>query len=241
MSISRKRRAQNLAEWLEIATEKLSHPAKSRISADITSHYDEAVHGHVQNGLPAPAAQVAALAELGDEKAAARRFRRAHLTQSEFRKVAALVTYARNWTTLPFELAFSFFYWTAVCESYDGPGPKILATVLFALLFVCRIAIFALARRNTGVPIPRLFVLIVSVLFLDMGFLFIIVGDIGLHPQGLEEWVYLAVGLECSLLMFAGSLDCFRLRNRLGKMAEDWMGETGNGRMEIPPDKPVAS
>ena len=100
---------------------------------------------------------------------------------------------------------------------------------------------FALARRNTGAPIPRLFVLIASVLFLDVGILIMVASNIRLHPQSLEEWVYLAVGLPFSLLAFAGSLDCFRLRNRLGKVTEDWMGEADHGRNEIPPDKPVAS
>ena len=241
MSIFRKRRAQKLSEWLEIATEKLAPGARDRIRTDITTHYDEAVEAHAQKGLPMLAAQAAALAQLGDENAAARRFRRAHLTESEFRKVAALVTLARNWTTLPFELAFGFFYWRAVYDSYDGPRPKILVSVIFALLFVCRIALFALARRNTGAPIPRLFVLIASVLFLDVGILIMVVCDIRLHPQSLEEWVYLALGLAFSLLMFAGSLDCFRLRNRLGEVTEDWMGEADHGRNEILPDKPVAS
>jgi len=245
MNIFRKPRAQNLSEWLEIATENLAPSARERISADITSHYDQAVHGHEQNGLPRPAAEAAALAELGDAKAAARRFRRAHLTESEFRHVTELATYARNWTTLPFELALGFGYWGAVYDdAVVGPCSKILVTVIFAPLLVGRIALFAVARRNSADPVPRLFVLIASLLSLNLGILSMYVCgvcDIGLHPQSPEDWIKLAIGVAFSPVMFACSLSFFRLRNKLGKVAEDWMGEAGAGRKEIPPDNPIAS
>ena len=83
--------AQNLSEWLEIATKELVVPAERRIWAEVTSHYEEAVEAHLQNGLPIALAQAAALAELGDAKAAGRRFRRTHLTVLEFEKVHGLL------------------------------------------------------------------------------------------------------------------------------------------------------
>ena len=91
MSILQERRAQNLSEWLEIATKELVVPSERRIWAEVTSHYEEAVEGHLQNGLPIALAQEAALAELGDAKAAGRRFRRTHLTDLEFWKVHRLL------------------------------------------------------------------------------------------------------------------------------------------------------
>ena len=56
MSIFRKRRAQNISQWLEIATAKLVSQSRQRIWADVTSHYQEAVDGQLQKGLPIEAA-----------------------------------------------------------------------------------------------------------------------------------------------------------------------------------------
>ena len=91
MNIFRKPPAQNLTEWLKIATKKLVSQARQRVWADVTLHYEEAVEGHLQSGSPIEAAQAAALAELGDARVAARRFRRTHLTETEYRKVAGLL------------------------------------------------------------------------------------------------------------------------------------------------------
>jgi hypothetical protein len=98
MNIFRKPRPQNLADWLEIATAELAPSAQDRICMDIASHYYEAVDEHERKGLSLSASKGAALAELGDAKAAARHFRRSHLTLREFWKVCALLKLASlNW------------------------------------------------------------------------------------------------------------------------------------------------
>jgi hypothetical protein len=78
---------QNLDEWLKTATEKLSLPAKDRIKLEIGSHFADAVATHSAEGLSEDEAQSRALSELGDAKAAARRFRRSHLTEDEARSL----------------------------------------------------------------------------------------------------------------------------------------------------------
>lgn len=72
-----------LEDWLEIATRKLAEPAKERIRAEIEAHYAEAVEAHREDGLSETDAQAAALAELGNPRAAGRRFRKSHLTERE--------------------------------------------------------------------------------------------------------------------------------------------------------------
>jgi hypothetical protein len=238
MSIFRKRRAQNLDEWLEIATEGLAPAAKERIWADIASHYDEAVAGHLDNALPMSAAQTGALAELGDAKIAARRFRRAHLTKYEFQQVAKLLKSARRYGRYGLaqagDLAFCWFFCSVnPAAELLVPGFHILRNVAIALIIVCSITDFVLARRKSADPFPRMLVLMQSLRCLTFGMLMLT----GISLQELHVMPFLMT----SLVLFGYSLFYFGLRNKLGKVAEDWVGEAGQGRHEIPPDKPVAS
>jgi hypothetical protein len=74
---------QSLVDWLNTATEKLSLPAKERIKLEIKSHFEDAVETHRAEGLTEGQAQARALTDLGDAIAAAKRFRRSHLTEWE--------------------------------------------------------------------------------------------------------------------------------------------------------------
>jgi hypothetical protein len=63
---------------------------------------------------------------------------------------------------------------------------------------------------------------------------------VALQTFGLLGWpgvLFLLAYLKAS----ANILCCFRLNNKLGKGAGDWMGESIAARNELPPDKPVAS
>jgi len=239
MSIFRKRQAQNVSEWLEIATEALAPAAKERIRADIASHYDEAVDEHFQNGLPMPAAHAAALAELGDAKIAARRFRRAHLTQSELWHVACLLQYAllygRSGVGLVLNLGFCWFFWLMVPASGGRVSfGNILGHVLVALILVCSLADFILAKRKSASPIVPWLVLIQSLRYLLFGMLI-------LTCLAWQDEIEVRASVPLALFTFGYSLFHFQLRNKLGKAGEDWMGESVAARNEIPPDKPVAS
>jgi hypothetical protein len=232
MSIFREPGPQNVSEWLEIATKKLAPAAKERIRAEIVSHYDEAVDGHLQNGSPRSAAHTAALDELGDARAAARRFRRTHLTKYEFLIIARFLRSGQhNLWVLLVKVAFwlGFGWW--IC--YFPEGFSILAYILIGLLIAYEVFTFLLARRRS----PRLLVLMVSGYYLIFGVFWMTI--VNTHMPFNEELFW------CSLLMspvfFGRSLFYFRLRNKLGKMGEDWMGQAGEGRSEFPPENPVAS
>jgi hypothetical protein len=86
----------NLAEWLETATWYLVPSAKERIRAEIEAHYIEAVQSHLAGGSTEPAAQAAALADLGNPRSAARRFRREHLTDEDAEAIATSINLARK-------------------------------------------------------------------------------------------------------------------------------------------------
>ena len=76
-------RVASLAEWLEIATDGIASSGRERITREIETHFEEAVESHLAKGEPQEIAQASALAELGNAKAAWRRFRKRHLTKLE--------------------------------------------------------------------------------------------------------------------------------------------------------------
>jgi hypothetical protein len=84
------RSPQNFPEWLEAATWNLVPSAKTRVRPEIEGHYAEGVQYHLQNGLSDSAAQAAALADLGDAQAAAKRFGEEYLTTQEVNQLKAL-------------------------------------------------------------------------------------------------------------------------------------------------------
>ncbi len=83
MKLFRPSIAHNLPEWLEIATGGLVPSAQSHVRMEIGAHFAEAVQNQLANGLSESAAHAAALADLGEARAAARRFRREFLTKKE--------------------------------------------------------------------------------------------------------------------------------------------------------------
>ena len=223
MSIFQKRRAQNLSEWLHIATKKLAPAAKDRICADITSHYDEAVEEHIQSGLPMCAAQAAALAGLGDATTAARRFRQTHLTESEFRVVTTMSK--PNRLNSPRQFSKMLFCFSGGCALYAYKGFNVMVSLVIALFIANHMVIFVLARRKS----PRGILLLEAVSYVNLAILFTL---------SVCAW---DGHLGVCLFMLANSVLYFRLHNKLGKAAEDWMGAAGTARSEIPPDKPIAS
>lgn len=76
-----------IEDWLENATGGLVGPARDRICAEIYSHFLEAVNDRFKEGASEAQAETAALAELGDPKAAADQFRNRHLTVSEATRI----------------------------------------------------------------------------------------------------------------------------------------------------------
>lgn len=248
MSMFQKPPAQNLSEWLHVATKNLAPMAVWRISKDITSHYEEAVEGHVENGLPTSDAEAAALAELGDASAAARRFRRAHLTRREFRTVSWMLTLApRNWVRASVQAAW-YCLWCFLCfvNLHLFRVTNGFAYAVVAVLLLFRIISILLARRESAVPTPQLLVLMASLNSFYNGLLTLVYPAFVFAPYLPSKGEYVS-WLSLGLLGLAGlsgiahGLRLFGLRKKLGNAGEDWMAGSTALRNEIPPDKPVAS
>jgi hypothetical protein len=164
MSIFKKREVRTLSEWLEVATRRLAEPAKERIRAEIEAHYAEAVIEQSVKGLSQIAAEAEALAELGDAKAAARRFRKGYLTKWETQKLNDAVRVGRSvWL-----LAFQYFLFAFLIREWlrHGHGPEGLRdpflcfALQFLVLIVLPTACFVLARFGNSAPRRRLLLLI---------------------------------------------------------------------------------
>ena len=247
MSIFREPPAQNLSEWLHIATKNLAPMAIPRISKDITSHDEEAVERHIENGLPTSGAEAAALADLGDARAAARRFRRAHMTISEFRTVSLLTRAPRNWKGPSVQAAgYCLFCFLCFVNLHLFRVTNSFAYGEVAVLLLFRIVSILLARRESAVPTPQLLVLMASLNSFYTGLLTSVYPALVFAPYLPAKgeygfWLSLGgLGLA-GLSGIAHGLRLFGLRKKLGNAGEDWMAESTALRNEIPPDKPVAT
>jgi hypothetical protein len=100
-----RRHPQTVVAWLDIAMRDLVPSAKARIRPEIEAHFAEALRTHLRDGLPPPAAQAAALGDLGDASSAAARFRQEHLTTREAALVAFRAHGARRTSGLMFYAA----------------------------------------------------------------------------------------------------------------------------------------
>jgi hypothetical protein len=90
---------QSLDEWLSAATEKLSAPAKERIKLEIEAHFQDAIEAYRTEGQGDSEARVHALADLGDAKAAAKKFRKRHLTETETTHLKKTLNYYRKYSS----------------------------------------------------------------------------------------------------------------------------------------------
>jgi len=99
---------QTLSDWLRIAAWRLADSARERIRVEIEAHYAQSVEAHRENGMSETAAHAAALAELGDPEAAAKRFRKQHLTEREEKRLKSADEQGRSiWFLL---LNYSLFW-----------------------------------------------------------------------------------------------------------------------------------
>jgi hypothetical protein len=145
---------EGLPRWLEIATEGLVAPAKERIRTEIETHYSEAMAAHTAEGASESVAQMAALGELGDAKAAAKRFRKQHLTKSEAKTL--------RWASSGFGLVgmylgFCFLYFLHppdLGETHYLTPATFFALEFFTLVIFSTVIFFMArgksARRNMG-------------------------------------------------------------------------------------------
>jgi hypothetical protein len=154
-----------LCEWLRDATGGLAAPAKQRIRMEIGAHYTEAMAAHVADGMSESDAKVAAVAELGDARAAAKRFRKRHLTAEEAEQAASYLKWARSvWGLLGMYLLFCFvqFMDRHFPHREQHLAPSTLFIVGFLALVVVPTVCVCVARRRNSKLNTCLIVLLLS-------------------------------------------------------------------------------
>ena len=212
---------QQLRDWLRTATAGLVAPAKQRIRTEIEAHYREAVAAHLGDGLLERRAKAAAVTELGDAEAAAKRFRRSHLTTKEAKYVHRALTWTRPWG-LP--LAYLLFFGSQFLhrDVFQEEGSHYLAsTTLFAIEFSTLIVVptvcFAMAKWRHARRGIRLLVLMptISVYIWMVSLWFTIYG------LSFSFWLVTSMGVGPGLFLE------LRLWRKLRAVADVWS--------EIPP------
>lgn len=128
-------KSHGLQGWLEVATDDLADSAKSRITTEIQTHYDEAVLSHLADGETEESARSNALKELGDPRDAKERFQKTYLTVREERWLIGVESTA----TAPF---FSFRTLDVNVDLLFPVGVCLLLVersvgILILLIFVC--------------------------------------------------------------------------------------------------------
>jgi hypothetical protein len=151
---------QNLDEWLKTATGELwfgelAGPAKERIKLEIKSHFEDAVAAHQTEGLTGTEAQARALADLGDAHAAAKRFRKTHLTEWEAKRLLSCWSVPRSMSLVVLfgapliSLCLIFYFLTKTHLSLLVPG-------ILGIVFLLAISIsVVVARRHDFRVHPR--------------------------------------------------------------------------------------
>jgi hypothetical protein len=219
MNIFRKPRPQNLADWLEIATAELAPSAQDRICMDIASHYYEAVDEHERKGLSLSASKGAALAELGDARAAARRFRRAHLTEEESRRLAGLLKSCHPSLLVQFGGFVVFAELGALGHWRHG---SIFSVVGVALFIVYEAVAYILARRKS----PRRVVSMEAAGWFISGTPTL---RAFLSHKYLSVWTNLLYFLVC-LFVLRNCFSLFRLGNKMGTLPKTrWARQAQGG------------
>ena len=139
----------DLPEWLEVATKDLSLTAKRRIRLEIKSHFADAVEANLSEGATEAQARVFALADLGDAQAAAKRFRRSHLTTEEAKLLESTLRWNRSFWSIG--LLYGFAPILAACGYYllkKHHMPLLLPGISGVLFLTLATMAFQVARRG---------------------------------------------------------------------------------------------
>jgi hypothetical protein len=215
---------QNLSEWLEIAPRDLVSSAQARIRAEIEAHYAEAVRAHMVQGLSEPDAQAQALADLGDARAAARRFRQEHLTTMEA-NIVALNVHCQSW--------IGAIWLIASIATFFHPNPPDFSGVLW-LFFTSLCALVAtgiLPWRNRARVTWRLIILLLSLAWLNAG-AYAVINHYD-RPSTDPIQNMFSVFDTVAFFLFAAQISfcCFLLRKKL----------RSDGESDLPPIHPTTA
>jgi hypothetical protein len=220
MNIFQKQKSdpETLSEWLDVATKKLSVPAEARIRSEIESHFVEAVDDHMQSGLSEPVAHLSALEQLGDPKAAGRRFRRYHLTTREARLLAASIKDSKSVITLLTNYGiFIIFAMLVFAFPLSKYQPLCIVLEFFIMAGFPTVA-FGLLRTHESKGNVRRMLLLRSVSGFPLGFYVL-----GLFvPQG---HVQLLLLWSCAILCL--SMADLTIWRKLRRVRGDWADVIG--------------
>ncbi len=221
MNLFEKSKVYTLSEWLEIATKKLAVPAKTRIRPEIEAHYADAVASHLANGSSVYAAWALALAELGDAKTAARRFRKSHLTEQEAERIKSSAHAARSILVLLFNYSLFAFVIFVMLEIL--PWPRYISShnrfqflrFAFEVLFFIALptTCFVMARSSRLQNNLRWLLLLQGLCVYPFGFP--ITGYILLVTPSFPLGIWL-----CILNFGTMFINSLHLSNKLGKVRE---------------------
>jgi hypothetical protein len=217
----RKPSVQNVSEWLEAATRKIAPPAQERIGQEIEAHNAESVTAHLLAGLSKNDAEAEALAELGDVREAARRFRRQHLTVRQATCLEASDKNSRSARLLAVHhvlFVMFAFHFSRIIPSYAARLP-----LLFLFLVALPTTAFYLARTKGGFPDGWFCVLIRCCNGRQLGMIFLFAFSVptavdlpnaGLHMAEFENWETMAV----RLIFFIQLILALRLARKLNSL-----------------------
>ena len=132
-----------LQNWLQTATDNLAPRAVTQISNEITAHVRSAAAQHQLEGMAENAALELAVKELGSAKAAARGYRQAHLTATEFQMLRR-----GDCTQIVTRVLFIVIYiGLAAFQFGSGFGPLGISSLLIYTSIAVASAIGLLAER----------------------------------------------------------------------------------------------
>jgi hypothetical protein len=217
MRMFQKPSPETLSEWLDVATKKLSVPAQARIRSEIGAHFAEAVDEQIQNGSSKPVAQMLALEQLGDPKAAAKRFRKHLFSDRQARLLAASIRESKNGIALLTDYVY-FIAFAILALAFSHSKHRPLYTVMaFLVMVVLPTVRFVLLKTHETRGNVRWIVLIRSLTgFLPdavlLCTLFLPLGDLA---------VVLSI-VWCRSIV-ATSMPCVTIWIKLGRGSRDWI------------------
>ena len=212
MSMFEKPQPQTLSEWLDVATKKLSVSAEARIRSEIEAHFVEAVDEYMQNGSSEPVAQLLALEQLGDPKAAAKRFRKCHLTAREARLLAVSINESKSVITLLTNYGiFIIFAMLAFAFPLSKYRPLCMVLEFFVMAGFPTVAFVLLRTHESKGNVGRM-LLLRSVSGIPLGFFLLAL----FVPQDLVQ------GLLWSCAIVCLSMSDLTIWNKLRRVTGDW-------------------
>jgi hypothetical protein len=209
----------NLAEWLTIATGHLVPSAQARIRAEIEAHLADAVQRHREQGLADAPALAAALTDLGDARAAARRFAREYLTHRDLEKLGVFDRPRGVVSLRPLApVAMLAFGWIALHNGNDlnfRAEGRLYYTGFLYVVMAAALAVVAFRVLSAFWPSPVAMARRALSLRLILVIFFIILAPDAVWLMDPSPW-FLTAGITSLLVVgFYACLTLYRLRKKL--------------------------